>query len=51
MVAGSNPAVPTRKINKDGQKEKLFPALFYFGLSPRRLYMLGVLEGIKRGSL
>ena len=48
MVAGSNPAVPTSTIHKDGQKEKSLPAHFYFGLTKRGLYTLDAFrEGLK----
>jgi hypothetical protein len=48
VVAGSNPAVPARKIHEDGQNEKSLPALFYVSFSTRRLYMLGAFrEGLK----
>ena len=48
VVAGSNPAVPTSTIHKDGQKEKSLPAHFYFGLTKRELYMLDAFrEGLK----
>ena len=40
VVAGSNPAVPTRKIHKSGQQEKSLPAFFYVSFSELSFFWL-----------